>query len=681
MPSSHRPPIAAPRPLTLTIHARTREDPWAWLRDREDPAVRAHLEAENAHTDAVMAPTQPLQEQLYREMLARMREDDETVPVPDGGWSYGTRTIAGRSYAVHVRRSEATADGPEQLVLDENALAEGHPYLAVRALVTSPDHRRVAWAADTRGDERYTLGIRDIASGEVLPDVVENAGAALAWSAAGDHLFYLRQDDARRPCEVWRHALGTPPGDDVRVLHEPDERFHVELQRDRSGRFIVITCESRTSSEVHVVDAATPCNPPRRLIPRREGIELSVALHGERVFILHNDGAPEFELSWAPLDATDPHHWRPLLPHREDTHLERVEAFADHLVVWLRRAGVPQLHVVDLAGDQHHDIGMPEPIYALDPGPNRRFDTAVYRFYYSSMVTPLQVVDYDVRARSWTVRKHYEVPGYDAGALVTERHLATAPDGTAVPISIVRRRCDVGRPQPLMLIGYGAYGRSIDARFSSNRLSLVERGVAVGIAHVRGGGELGRAWYDGGRLLHKPNTFSDFVAATRHVIAIGIACPDRIAVHGGSAGGLLVGAVLNAAPDLYAAAVADVPFVDVLNSMLDATLPLTVIERDEWGDPLLPEHYDAIAAWSPYENVGPHRYPAVLALAGWSDPRVGYWEAAKWVARLRELAVGEPEILLRTHMGAGHGGPSGRYAALAETAFVFAFVLRQLGAA
>ncbi len=675
------PPRAAGRSHSITVHGRVHEDPWAWLRDRDDPEVLAHLERENAYADAMMASAQALQDALVAEMVARIPEADETAPVPEGPFAYAVRTTAGRNYAVHVRRPLAASDAEAEIVLDENALAEGQPFFALRELRASPDHRRIAYAVDLRGDEHYSIRVRELADGRDHDEVIEHAAGQLAWSADGEALLYLRLDHADRPSALWLHRLGTAARQDVPLYHEPDERFHLRLQHDRSGRFVILAAASRTSSEVRLLDAHDLAAPPRLVAARRDGVEYDVVVHGDRLFIVTNADAPEFALRWAPLAQPEAAHWLPLLPYRDDTHIDRVEAFAEHLVVWLRRDGVPRLRVLDLTRDESHEVEMPEPIYALDPGPNRTWHTDTLRFYYSSMVTPLTAVDYDLRGRSWTVRKRYHVPDYDPATLVVERLHATAPDGTAVPISLVRRRQDVGRAVPLLLQAYGAYGRPLDARFSSHRLSLLQRGVAVAIAHVRGGGDLGRRWYEQGRVRNKPNSFHDTIAVAEQLVRSGIARADALALQGGSAGGLLVGAVLNLRPELFTAAVADVPFVDVLNTMLDPSLPLTVIEREEWGDPLQPDDFDAIASWSPYDNVRAARYPALLALAGWTDPRVGYWEAAKWIAKLRHVALPGGELLLRTSMGAGHGGPSGRYPAIAHTAAWFAFVLRHLGGA
>ncbi|HWB81783.1 MAG TPA: S9 family peptidase [Nannocystaceae bacterium] len=668
------PPVAEERPHSSVVHGRVRSDPYAWLRDREDPEVRAHLERENAYADAMMADTRELQDVLYREMVARIREADETVPVKDGPFLYYARTEAGRNYAVHCRRP---VDGEvEQIYLDENALAQGRDFFVVREVAVDPAHRVVAFAADESGDERYTIRFRDIDTQRDLPDVIPAVGHSVAWSRDGAHVFYLRIDDAQRPFEVWRHALGSAVADDVRVHVEPDHRFHLSLARGRSRRFVYVTAESRSTSEVWFLPADDAAAAPRLVAARREGIEYAVADHGERFFVLTNHEAREFRIATAAIATPDV--WQPFVEHRADTHLERIDAFADHLVIALRRDGVPQLRVVDLATGDAHELDMPEPSYSIHPGQNPEYATSTLRFHYASMVTPPSVFDYDMRTRRRELRKLYEVHGYDPALLVTERVHATAPDGVRVPITIVRRRADVGRAQPVLLMGYGAYGRPLDAWFSWHRLSLVDRGIAVAIAHVRGGGDLGRAWYDDGKLLKKRNTFTDFIACAEHLVAQGVA--SRLAIHGGSAGGLLVGAVLNARPDLFTAAIADVPFVDVLDTMLDPSLPLTVIEREEWGDPHELAYFDYIESYSPCDNVGAHRYPHVLALAGWNDPRVGYWEPAKWVAKLRALGLPGAEILLRTNLGAGHGGPSGRYPAIAHTAFIWAFLLKHLGA-
>lgn len=669
-------------------HGRERPDPYAWLRDREDPATRAYLEAENAHTRAVLAPTEGRQRRLYDEMLGRIKQTDHSVPFAWGPFLYYSRTEEGKSYRVLCRRPrEAGEPGPqpddaEQILVDQNARAEGRAFYSLGDYEPDPAHARLATLTDTVGDERYVLEVTCLRTGEPLALRIEGVGRDVAWSADGRFLFYVRLDPSMRPYQVMRHALGTSPEHDVLVHHETDEAFYVGLGVSRSRRFVVMGLHSQVTSEVRLLPADRPEDDFWVVAPRRRGIEYSVAHHGERLLVVTNEDAQNFRVMEASLARPQREHWVERIPHRPEVKIDAVHAFAGHLVVARRERGLPVLGVEDLGSGQRHDIELPEPVYDVWLGTNLEWEAQTLRLGYTSLVTPHSVYDYEIDARVLRLRKQTEVRDYDASRFCCDRVEADAPDGTKIPVSLVHRAdLDRRRPQPTVLVGYGAYGYPNDPGFSSSRVSLLERGMIYAVAHVRGGGELGRPWYEAGKLQHKPNTFADFVACAQMLVDEGYTEPAKLAIRGASAGGLLIGAVLNERPELFGAAVADVPFVDMLSTMLDDRLPLTVVEYDEWGDPNDRSSYEVMASYSPYDNVRAQPYPPLLVLAGLSDPRVGYWEPAKWVARLRATATGEAPLLLHTNMDAGHGGASGRYDALRETARWYAFVLEQLGVA
>jgi oligopeptidase B len=665
-----------------TVHGDTWEDEYFWLRNREDPETLAYLQAENRYTQAVMRHTEGLQEELYQELRGRIKETDLSVPEQIDDWLYYARTEAGGQYPIYCRRRPGD-DSPEDILLDQNPLAVGHSYFRLGAFEVSPDHRFLAYSIDTCGSESYTLYIKDLCTGELLPETPTNTAPVVAWANDSLTLFYITLDDARRPCRLFRHRLGDHPAEDVPVYHEADESFFLDVGRTRSRQFILLDINSHSTSEVHFISADRPDAPFRVLEPRRAGVEYNVSHHGDRFFITTNDEAPNFRLVSAPVADPSRRNWTPILPHRSAVKLDSTDAFRDHLVVYQRVGGLRQIRILDLTGDEDHLVPFPEPVYSAHAHDNPEFDTAVLRFSYTSLVTPSSVVDYDMASRTWTVRKQTEVlGGYDASGYRSERLFAVAPDGVRVPISLVYRLPLVlDGSRPLLLNGYGAYGVSYEPGFSSHTLSLLDRGFVVAIAHVRGGEEMGRAWYEGGKLLQKRNSFTDFIAAAEHLIAAGYTSPDGLVISGGSAGGLLMGAVTNLRPDLFRAVLAEVPFVDVVNTMLDATLPLTVMEYDEWGNPAEPEFYRYIGSYSPYDNVEAKDYPNILITAGLNDPRVAYWEPAKWAARLRARKTDQNRLLLRTNMGAGHGGASGRYDYLREVAFKWAFVLDVLGMA
>ncbi|MEO7986958.1 MAG: S9 family peptidase [Gemmatimonadales bacterium] len=676
------PPRASIRPRVDRTHADIRVDEYAWLRDRDDPAVVAYLEAENRYTDAVMQPTERLQERLFEEMRARIKETDLSVPEPLDDWLYYSRTEAGSQYPIHCRR-RAGEGSPEEVLLDLNPLAEGQSYFRLGAFDVSPDHRLLAWSSDTSGAESFSLRIKDLTTGEELTEQIGNVSASVAWANDSATLFYVVLDAARRPCRLCRHRLGDDPSRDALVYFEPDEAFFLDVTRTRSQAYLLMELSSHSTSEVRFLRADRPEDAFEVVVPRRAGIEYSVGHHADRFYITTNDDAPNFRLVSSPVSDRSKAAWTPVLPYRPMVRVDGTDIFRNHLVVYEREAGLRRVRILDLATGNDYLIPFPEPVYSIRAHENPEFDTTILRFTYTSMVTPNSVVEYDMAARSWTVRKQTEVlGGYDPARYRSERRFATTPDGTRIPISLVYREpLERNGSRPLWLNGYGAYGISFDPSFSSNSLTLLDRGFVVAIAHVRGGEEMGRDWYEHGKLKHKCNSFSDFIAAAEHLVAEGYTAPDRLVINGGSAGGLLMGAVTNMRPDLFAAVVAEVPFVDVVNTMLDATLPLTVIEYDEWGNPNDPEAYACIRAYSPYDNVATKRYPHMLVTAGLHDPRVAYWEPAKWVARLRARKTDRNRLLLRTNMAAGHGGASGRWDYLREVAFKYAFVLDVLGSA
>jgi oligopeptidase B len=652
-------------------HGIARGDPYHWLKDRNDPDTIPHLEAENAHTDAALGPAS-FRKALYDEMLARVQETDQSVPWEKNGWRYLTRTEEGRAYPIYARMR--LPDGAEEIVLDHNALAEGRAFYQIGGMSISRDQRRVAWLEDTSGAERYVLRVRDIATGQDLPVYASDLKWTLAWAADGETIFVTAADAASRPARALRVRIGER---ESTVVHEePDELFFVSLSLTHDERYVLIGSQSKTTSEWRIVDARQPTALPEIVEPRRAGIEYDVEHHEGRWLIRTNDHAKNFQVRARMPGGTI----AVIVPPREDVLVEGVLPFRRFLVFQERVAGLPRLRIADLERGGDHVVDVPEPAYEIDFERNPEFDTTTLRFVYASFVTPRSVFAYDMVTRERRLLKEDPVRGgYDRTLYTSERLTATAKDGAAIPISIVRRK-DTALPAPLLLYGYGAYGMSMPVWFSSSRLTLLDRGVVFAIAHVRGGSELGRLWYDKGKLEHKQNTFDDFIEAAEHLVAVGMTTREQLAIEGASAGGLLVGAVLNKRPDLFRAAIAGVPFVDALNTMLDAQLPLTITEYEEWGNPTDRTAYETIRSYAPYENVRPQRYPAILATAGLNDPRVGYWEAAKWILRLREHATaGSGPILLHVNLDAGHAGASGRYQALEEQALRYAFLLQQWG--
>ncbi|MXY16813.1 MAG: S9 family peptidase, partial [Acidobacteria bacterium] len=674
------------RPHRLEKHGDVRVDDYYWLRDRQDPEVRAYLDAENAWLRGELAHTEALQEELFEEIKGRIKQTDMSVPYREGAYLYHRRYEDGREYPIYCRRALGAggAEGDEEVLLDVNAVAEGHAFCEVGSRTVSPDGRLLAYAVDTVGRRRYGVRFRDLEAGRELPDLIPDVTANVAWAVGNDAVFYARQDpETLRPYQILRHRLGDDPRSDRIVYEEPDTEFSCAVWRSRSRRYILIGSFQTRTTEIHYLDAADPGAEPVAFLPRERGHEYEIDHFRGRFYIRTNDGARNFRLMEADEGRTVRSHWRELLPHREDVLLEGFELFRDHLVAAERRAGLTVLRVKPWSGPGEHEVAFDEPAYAAGLGVNIEPDTTVLRFHYSSMVTPESVYDYDMASRKRALRKREEVlGGYDPARYETLRLHATAADGVRVPISLVRRRAPAGEgdpatgPPPLLLYGYGSYGISMDAAFRSSRLSLLDRGFAYAIAHVRGGEELGRSWYDDGKLQKKKNTFTDFIACAEHLDAAGYAAPERLFAMGGSAGGLLMGAVINMRPDLFHGVVAQVPFVDVVTTMLDESIPLTTGEYDEWGNPNEPRAYDYIRSYSPYDNMEPVAWPHLLVMTGLHDSQVQYWEPAKWVARRRALQSDDGRrLLLKTNMDAGHGGASGRYRRYRELALQYAFLL------
>ena len=674
----HTPPVAPVRPHTETIHGDTRTDNYHWLREKGTPDVTAYLEAENAHTAATLAPTEALQAALYDEMLARIQETDLSVPYPLDDFLYYARTQEGSQYPIYCRTRDAV-DADEEITLDLNALAEGQAFLSVGAYQVSDDARLLAYTTDLTGFREYTLHIKNLQTGELLPDTVEKVGGVV-WAADNQTLFYSTEDDAKRSYRVYRHTLGQPVASDTLVFEETDALYNAIVVRTRDKEIIFVGSAASTSTELHFLRADAPTAPLTVLVPR-EPLHEYDADHREGLFYIRtNKDAVNFRLVTAPTSA--PADWTELVPHRPAVMLEDVDCFARHIVLSEREGGLPRLRIRDADTGADHAIAFPEPTYLLSGESNRVFDTDRFRFRYSSLVTPPSVYDYDMNTRERTLLKETPVlGGYDRTQYASEFQFATASDGTQIPVSLVYRR-DTPRDgsAPCLLYGYGSYGIVLPAWFSSGRLSLLDRGAVYAIAHIRGGGEMGKPWHDAGKLMTKKNTFTDFIACAEFVIAEKYTRPDRLAIQGGSAGGLLMGAVVNLRPDLFHAVLSQVPFVDVINTMLDDTLPLTVGEYLEWGNPHEKPAYDYMKSYCPYTNLAAGAYPALLVKTSLNDSQVMYWEPAKYVARLRTLKTNpDAPLLFKINMAAGHGGASGRYDALRETALDYAFLLTAWG--
>ncbi|MGV2829270.1 S9 family peptidase [Myxosarcina sp. GI1(2024)] len=674
------PPIAAKHPHELVTHGDKRIDNYYWLRQQENSQVIAYLKAENDYTAAKMQHTEGLQKSLYDEMLSRIKETDLSVPYRIKDYFYYSRTEEGKDYSILCRKYQSL-DAAEEILLDQNELAAGKEFFSLGVSSISPNQQILAYSTDTTGAEQYTLFFLDLATKELYSETIANTYYSFAWGNDDRTVFYTKVDDTNRPYQLWRHVLGSDSSRDVLVYQENDEAYYLDVGKTRSRAYILLELGSQITSEVHYLDADNPDGEFQLFQPRQLGVEYSLEHHQDRFYILTNEEAMNFKLMATPVNSTDKTNWKTIIPHREEVMLEEIDAFANHLVIYERQGGLPTARIQTLATGGMRDLTFPEPTYSFSGGNNPEFDTTKFRFAYTSMVTPSSVFDYDLETGEKELKKETEVlGGYDRTLYASERLYATTSDSTKVPISLVYKQgIAKNGNNPLWLTGYGSYGYSYPVTFSSLRLSLLDRGFVFAIAHVRGGEEMGRKWYEDGKFLQKKNTFTDFIACAEHLIAEKWTDRDRLVISGGSAGGLLIGAVINLRPDLFKAVVADVPFVDVLTTILDTSLPLTILEWEEWGNPNQPEYYDYIKSYSPYDNVTATDYPAMLITAGLNDSRVKYWEPAKWTAKLRELKTDNNLLLLKTNMSAGHGGASGRYEALKEIALEYAFVLDRLG--
>ena len=675
------PPAARRQPTSATHHDHTLQDDYAWLRNKDSAEVTAYLEAENAYADAWMAPTKGLQETLYREMLSHIKETDESYPYHYAGYYYYSRTVEGSQYAIHCRR-KGSMEAPEEIILDGNELAIGHPFMALGAFAVSDDQNLLAYSVDHTGFRQYTLHIKDLRTGQTLADTAERVGS-IVWANDNTTLFYsIEDEETKRQYRLYRHTLGAPQSADTLVFEEPDERFNIGAGKTRDHRYILLEIGSHTTSEARFIPASEPAAAWTLIEPRRENIEYYADHRNGLFYIRANDAGRNFRLVTTPVQQPASQNWRELIPHRDDVMLEDIDLFAGFAAIGTRSNGLPHIEISLFDGDTlgaPREIAVPEPVYSVHGGANPDFQATSYRYGYQSLVTPASVYELDIAAFTSTLRKQQEVPGgFDRANYASERVFAIAQDGTRIPVSIVYRRDQKTAGNPLHVYAYGSYGYSLPVGFNSNRLSLLDRGVVLAYAHIRGGGDMGKPWHDAGRLMHKRNTFTDFITAVEHLTRNGYGDPARVSIEGGSAGGLLMGAVTNMRPDLFRAVISHVPFVDVMNTMLDSSLPLTVPEYEEWGNPNEPEAFAYMLSYSPYDNLRPGSYPAILVKTSLNDSQVMYWEPAKYVAKLRTLKQDGTPLLLYTNMAAGHGGASGRYDYLREIAFDYAFLLRTL---
>jgi oligopeptidase B len=671
-------PVAKKVPKPSTIHGETRVDDYGWIRDRGNADTIAYLSAENAYADAMMATTAPLQKSLYDEILGHIKQTDANVPYRYAGWYWYSRTMEGKQYPIYARKK--ALDGAEEVVLDLNRMAEGQKYMGLGAYAPSDDANLLAYSTDNTGYRQYTLKVRDLRTGADLETVAEKVGSVL-WASDNKSVFYTVENPSKRQWRLYRHTVGSK--DDALVYEEKDELYDLGASRTRSGEWIIIESDSKTTAETRLIPANDPAAVPRVVIPRKEGHKYYLDHRGDRFYILTNDAGINYRVVSAPVADPQQKNWTEVIAYRKPVRIEDISLFANHLVAQEREGGLTQLEVVDLRDGKSHRINFPEPAYSLSGAANREFNTSVFRYAYASFVTPASTYDYDMDARTSTLLKQLEVPGYDRNRLTSERIWVTAKDGTKVPVSLVYRK-DIdahGGKNPLWLTAYGSYGSSSNASFSTARLALLDRGVIFALAHIRGGGDMGKEWHEAGRMMTKKNTFTDFVDVADALVKQKYTSPSKLIVSGGSAGGLLMGAVTNMRPDLFKAVVAYVPFVDVINTMLDPTLPLTTQEYIEWGNPNEKAAYTYMKSYDPYMNVGKKPYPNMLVRTSLNDSQVGYWEGVKWVAKLRANTTSKNPILLKVNMGAGHGGASGRYDALKDTAFDYAYMLGQWGLA
>ena len=670
------PPIAEPRPHTLTLHNHTRHDPYFWLRERENPDVLAYIKAENEYTAAVMAPTKSLQETLYNEMLSHIQETDEELPTYKGGYYYYERTVEGLQYPIYARK-QGSLSAAEEILLNPNDLAAEFPFLEVGLFEVSPDHTKLAYSLDTTGGERFTIYFKDLSTGNLFADQIPNTLYEGEW-VDNQHFIYTTVDDAWRSAYVWRHTLGQPHS--VLLYHEPNALYEVQLYKTKDEAYVAMWLFNMETYEIHLLSAENPTADFALIHPRQTGLRYLVEHHHGRFFILSNENAPNNQIMVAPAATPQKENWQPFLPYDPDVYITQIEPFAGHLVLHERRGGLTALRVIDLATQESHLVTADESAYAFLPQENPEFHTTHFRYGYISFVTPETIYGYDLTTRQRTLLKQKPVPNYHAADYETTRIWAPARDGAQVPITLVWKKGTLPSPNtPFFLYGYGAYGYNREPLFDPNRLSLLDRGFIYAIAHIRGSSTMGRPWYEQGKFLHKKNSFTDFVDSAQHLIAEGYTSPAKLVIMGRSAGGLLMGAVLNMAPELFTAAIAGVPFMDVVSTMLDTSIPLTVGEFDEWGNPQDESYYHYLLSYSPYDQLEAKAYPHVFVTSGLNDPRVQYWEPTKWVAKIRTLKTDNHHVLLKTNMGAGHAGASGRYDYLREIALEYAFLLDALG--
>jgi oligopeptidase B len=673
-------PMAKQVPKELTIHGDTRVDEYFWLNQRENPEVIAYLEAENAYTSEALKHTQSLQDTLFEEIVGRIDPTDMSVPYKDNGYYYYTRYEEGNEYPYHCRK-KGSLEAEEEVLLDVNAMAEGHDYFSVSGLSVSPDNGILAYGVDTVSRRKYTIHFKDLKNGEVKADAILNTTGRAVWANDNRTVFYARKDEALRPFKIFRHVLGTEAADDPEIYHEADITYSTYVSKTKSRKYLVIASSSTDSSEYRLLDADTPAGGFQVFHPREADLLYGVDHFQDHFYIRTNLDAENFRLMKAPLDRTGKEHWTEVIPHREDVLLQGFELFREYLVLSEMKAGIPDIRVIRWVDGSEHYLDFGEDAYTARTSTNREFDTPLLRYSYTSLTTPSSVYDYDMGTRNTTLLKRQKVlGGFEPGNYQAERLFATARDGTMVPISLVYRKgFSRDGSAPLLLYGYGSYGSSMYPSFRSDRLSLLDRGFVYAIAHIRGGQEMGRSWYEDGKLLNKKNTFTDFIDCAEFLVDERYAAPDRVFAMGGSAGGLLMGAVINMRPDLWKGVIAGVPWVDVITTMLDESIPLTAGEWSEWGDPREKEYYDYMLSYSPYDQVKAQDYPAMLVTTGLHDSQVQYWEPAKWVARLRDRKTDDNLLVLHTNMEAGHGGQSGRFRRYRETALEYAFILDLLG--
>jgi oligopeptidase B len=676
-----KPPVAKKVPKAVTLHGDERIDDYGWLRDKTGADTIAYLNAENAYADAMTKPCEELAKKLYDEMLGRIKQTDVNVPYRKNGYYYYSRTVEGKQYPIHARK-KGSLDADEEVLLDVNQLAEGKKFMALGALSVSDDSNLLAYTTDDNGYRQYKLHIKDLRTGNVAEDHAERVDS-VEWALDNKTLFYSTENDAKRSDKIFRHVLGS--AEHKLLYEEKDEMFDVYVERSHDGQFIFLNSDSKTSSETRVIPAKAPLTAPVVMIPRKDEHKYSVEHRGGLFYFMTNDAGINYRIAAAPVLGYAQKNWTELVPYRKPVRIESFDVFKNHLVLRVREGGLHQLEIYDLRGEKPalHRVTFPEPSYAVFGAANPEFDTNVFRYNYTSFITPLSVYDYDMDSGKQTLLKRTEVPGgYDPAKYETERFFITARDGAKVPVSLVYRRdVDPKAKNPLLLYAYGSYGSSTSATFNSSRFSLIDRGVTYAIAHIRGGGEMGKEWHEQGRMMFKKNTFTDFIDVAEALVKDGYTSKDKLAIQGGSAGGLLMGAVTNMRPDLFKVVLAYVPFVDVMNTMLDASLPLTTQEYIEWGNPNEKDAYFYMKSYDPYSNVGKKAYPTMLVRTSLNDSQVGYWEGTKWVAKLRANKTDENPLLLRVNMGAGHGGASGRYDKLKDDAADYAWLLRELGVA